>query len=181
MLVKHLFEIKMRRNKTSSCGRKMQRSKIMAKNTVDCECDNVVFVNITQSYGKLSSRRKIGLPPVKGRENVYECTRKYWKLSKAHADHTDYIAGVFRNEIKSVYEFADGKKWQKVRDCPDLADDEEVRENPKYKDERFAFSGKKPSPEVQHRYVGKGIDFDFGRNPVRYNFSRLEAKKRRRT
>lgn len=146
----------------------------MAKNTVDCGADNVVFVNITQSYGTLSRRKKNGLSPVKGRENVYECTRKYWKLSKARADNADYIAGVFKNDdgtwtIKSVCEFADGKKWQRVRDCPDLADDEEVRENPDYL-ERFAFSGKKPSPEVQHRYVGMCVDFSFGMNPVRYNF-----------
>ncbi len=146
----------------------------MAKKTVNCGADNVLFVNITQSYGTLLRRKKNGLPFVKGRDNVYECTRKYWKLCKAHADKADYIAGVSKNEdgtltIKSVYEFADRKKWQKVCDCPELADDDEVLKNPDYL-ERFAFSGKKPSPDVQHRYVGMCVDFSFGMNPVKYNF-----------
>lgn len=146
----------------------------MDKNTVDCGCDNVLFVNITQSYGTLMNRKRNRLPPVKGRENVYECTRKYWVLNKAHADKANYIVGVVKNElgiyiIKSVYEFADGERWMKVRYCPELADDEELQENPKYL-ERFAFSGKEVAPDVQQRYVDREIDFKFGTNPVKYNF-----------
>ena len=136
---------------------------------------NVVFVNITQSYGKLKNRRECGLPPVKGRENIYECTRKYWSLSKEHADRADYIAGCFdvggKNfKIISVYQFADTKKWMKVRYCPELADDEEVQENSDYM-ERFAFKGMKPpSREIQELFVGHFVDFSFGRKPVRYSF-----------
>ncbi|MBD5413601.1 MAG: hypothetical protein HDR52_04135 [Treponema sp.] len=135
----------------------------MDNNVVDCGCDNVVFVNITQSYRMLKYRS------IKGRENVYECTRKYWKLNKDKADRADYVVGVADGIVRSVYEFADRTKWREVRYCPELADDEELRENPNYLG-RFAFSGKETSSDVQQRYVGREIDFSFGMNPVRYNF-----------
>lgn len=135
---------------------------------------NVMFVNITQSYSELLDRKKRGLSPVKGRENIYECTRKYWKLSKAHADMADYVAGAVKNEngifvIRSVYEFADKGKWRKVWDCPDLADDEEVLENSDHMN-RFAFVGKEPSEDIKELFIGKCCPFVFKRQPVRYNF-----------
>ena len=135
----------------------------MDNNVVDCGCDNVVFVNITQSYRMLKYRS------IKGRENVYECTRKYWKLNKARADKADFIVGVADGIVRGVYEFADRKKWMEVRYCSELADDEKLQQNPEYL-KRFAFSGKEASPDVQQRYIGREIDFKFGMNPVKYNF-----------
>lgn len=137
--------------------------------TVECGTDNVLFVNVTKSYGMLLCRQNAGLPPIKGRENVYECTRKYWKLSKDKADMADYIVGVANGIVRGVYEFADKVKWREVRYCPELAEDDEVLENPKYM-ERYAFSGKEAASDIQKKYVGRKIDFTFGMNPVRYNF-----------
>ena len=77
--------------------------------------------------------------------------------------------GVADGIVRGVYEFADRKKWMEVRYCPELADDEELQQNPEYL-KRFAFSGKEASPDVQQRYIGREIDFKFGMNPVKYNF-----------
>ena len=135
----------------------------MDNNVVDCGCDNVVFVNITQSYRMLKYRS------IKGRENVYECTRKYWKLNKARADKADFIVGLRMASCVVCTSLPTGKKWMEVRYCPELADDEELQQNPEYL-KRFAFSGKEASPDVQQRYIGREIDFKFGMNPVKYNF-----------
>ena len=148
----------------SSCGCKAQMDKIMDKNMVNCGCDNVMFINITQSYRTLKSK------VVKGRENVYECTRKYWMIrNRARANKANYIVGVADGIVRGVYEFADRLKWKKARYCTELSNDEELRENPEYR-EYFAFSGKEAALDVQQRYVGKKIDFSFGNNPIIYNF-----------
>lgn len=143
----------------------------------------VMFVRIQRSYGELLNRQKLGKEPVKGRENIYQCTRKYWKVNKENAEQADYIAGVFRNDegiyiIKSVYK---NSEWKKVKDFPEMSDDEEVIENPKYLD-RFAFSGIEENvvePSVWKEYVGTALDFDFSNiRSFYYNYKTKGNKKR---
>ena len=86
----------------------------MDNNVVDCGCDNVVFVNITQSYRMLKYRS------IKGRENVYECTRKYWKLNKARADKADFIVGLRMASCVVCTSLPTGKSGWKCGIAPNL-------------------------------------------------------------
>lgn len=123
--------------------------------------EKIAFFSINISYARLSSGVII-----KGRENLYECIRKYWKLNPDKASEADYIAGVFHREIKGIYKnFPD---WKLVRDIEEFQDDEEVKKSPKYL-ERYALAHKKEDAEdlIKEKYIGKEFRL-YG--SVGYNF-----------
>lgn len=125
--------------------------------------EKIVFFSINISYARLSSGVII-----KGRENLYECIRKYWRLKKSieKVIEADYIAGVFHGEIKGIYKnFPD---WKLVRDIEEFQDDEEVNKCPKYL-ERYALAHEKEDAEdlIKEKYIGKEFRL-YG--SVGYNF-----------
>ena len=123
----------------------------------------IVFLDINESIKKLGNNN---------REDLYQCTRKYWKLSPQHASQADYIVGFADNEIKTIYR---ASKWEKIADCRDLLNDTEVIHNPNYKDTRYAFEGKSVN-ETEFKKISAELTKDIPKsrqNPVHYNFKAL--------
>lgn len=105
----------------------------------------VILLNISKSYNA-----KPGEDPIYIRENVYEMTRKYWKLNKEKANLADYTLGVANGKVVSVYK---NTQWENIEFNGSM-------------DERCGFVGEevKNSPFL-------GLDLSLYmrcQNPVRY-------------
>lgn len=66
--------------------------------------DKVVLLNISRCYNADEKEEDTYKRP-----NVYEMTRKYWKIDKDRAGLADYVCGVANGKIVSVYKDADWK------------------------------------------------------------------------
>ncbi|MBD5427744.1 MAG: hypothetical protein HDR39_00180 [Treponema sp.] len=128
--------------------------------TIDCGKDKVLFVCISKSYKRLGTE---------GRENLFECTRKYWKLDKQRAERADYVAGVYKGVVEAIYK---NSSWQQVGNMKEIRNDPEVKVNKDYLS-RFALTEKiEAEQNVKERYVGKKTEkkLFFG-NVVYFNYS----------
>lgn len=132
----------------------------MFMETIDCGKDKVLFVCISKSYKRLGTE---------GRENLFECTRKYWKLDKQRAERADYVAGVYKGVVEAIYK---NSSWQQVGNMKEIRNDPEVKVNKDYLS-RFALTEKiEAEQNVKERYVGKKTEkkLFFG-NVVYFNYS----------
>ena len=82
--------------------------------TISCGKDKVLFVCISKSYERLGT---------KGRENLFECTRKYWELDKQREERADYVAGVYKGVVEAIYK---NSSWQQVGNMKDIKNDPDV-------------------------------------------------------
>lgn len=98
------------------------------------ECDRILCVKV----GKVK------------RENLYEMTRKYWKLNMKRAANATHVLAVVNGIVEAVFI---PEKWF-------------LTENPKYIG-RYEFIGEE---EVDNEYIGKSVFSFYGRsqNPVKY-------------
>lgn len=60
--------------------------------------DKVILLNISRCYNATEKEEEIYKRP-----SIYEMTRKYWKVDKAHAEKAQYACGVANGIIVSVY------------------------------------------------------------------------------
>lgn len=61
--------------------------------------DRLIFVNIKESYeAMLNNDRRSPL----FRENLYECTRKYWRIAGEKANAATHILGCYRGKVIEV-------------------------------------------------------------------------------
>lgn len=102
--------------------------------------DYILLVNLNKSYNQAKAKG------VYKRYNIYESTRKYWKISSKKAIHVGYVLGVYRGIVRCVikvnsYSFVmraeDGTIFSKPRccfegeNCPDsLYMNKDVRDFP---------------------------------------------------
>lgn len=94
------------------------------------------------------------------KNELYEATRKYWRLSKGNAEKMTYVLAVVEGIVRGVFE---PKEWH--------VDEREENKNQKVK--RIAFRGEMASDEVWNQYVGKSISHyskTQGQNPTVYLF-----------
>lgn len=82
--------------------------------------DIILLVNLNQSYNQAKAKG------VYKRFDIYESTRKYWRISKNKAKHIDYVLGVYKGVVRCVikvesHEFVDqaddGTVFSKLRCC----------------------------------------------------------------
>lgn len=82
--------------------------------------DIILLVNLNQSYNQAKAKG------VYKRFDIYESTRKYWRISKDKAEHIDYVLGVYKGIVRCVirvesYKFVaqadDGTVFSKLRCC----------------------------------------------------------------
>lgn len=64
--------------------------------------DKVVLLNISRRY---NAEEKDG----HNSQNMYELTRKFWKIDKSHAEEADFAFGVANGKVVSVYR---NLRWQ---------------------------------------------------------------------
>ncbi|MBO4437482.1 MAG: hypothetical protein J5791_11440 [Fibrobacter sp.] len=119
----------------------------------------ILFVCINRSIKKIGQ---------KDRKDLFDCTRKYWKLSPDKADKADVVVAVANGEVMAAFKNCSG--WRKIGCWPDLQNDEEVKKNPNYSEKRYAFDGeeipmsKKEKDKIKMDFPG------FTGNPIRYNY-----------
>lgn len=84
------------------------------------------------------------------RGSIYECVRKYWRMSKQKAEMADYCLGVSHGKVIAVYK---PMIWQTV-------------EEGEYKG-RLMFEGEEVADSP---FLGEdfSLEFDHVQNPVRY-------------
>lgn len=58
--------------------------------------DNILLVNLNQSYNQTKAKG------VYKRNDIYESTRKYWKISREKAKQIDYVLGVYKGVVRCV-------------------------------------------------------------------------------
>ena len=82
--------------------------------------DNILLVNLNRSYNQTKAKG------VYKRNNIYESTRKYWKICREKAKQIDYVLGVYKGVVRCVikvekYSFVeqaeDGTLFSKPRCC----------------------------------------------------------------
>lgn len=132
----------------------------MESDVFDSKNGKVIFVCINQSYEKLIDGKI-----VKGRENAYECVRKYWPIKDVEkANEADFILGCREMKIVAVCK-KDARGWRKISEDSELKEefknDDEMKTNFRYWS-RYAFSGE--LIEESSRF-GKGSAFAKRKTP----------------
>lgn len=123
--------------------------------------EKIIYVCINRTYHDFMKGKK-----PKGRESLYECTRKYWSVNLNRANQAEYVAGVCGGIVRTIYK----KKgdWQLVSTFKEFKDDEELKEHPEYLS-RYAFIGDEAEKEIKEKYIEKPMQRRFfGR--VTYNY-----------
>lgn len=112
--------------------------------------DHLLLVSLNQSFNDAKATG------VYRRVNIYEKTRKYWKIQRSRASKVDYVLGVYKGIVRSVLK-VEGYSWS-------LYDDEK---NDSFKKERCSFHGVLVDDSP---YLNKDVsDYSFGSGgSVRY-------------
>jgi hypothetical protein len=103
-------------------------------------------------------------------DELYQCTRGLWRLSKSRAQHARYAFAVYKGEIKEVYaidRWVPGNKqtsdfWiTRLRHQGRIIDPKELIG-------RIEFIGKLAPDEVRFKYVGTTLPTRHSQNPILY-------------
>ena len=106
--------------------------------------DKVLLININGTYNAHTEERP----------NIYEATRKWWKLSVSRAINVEYVLSEYRGVVRAIFK---PQKWeQSTKDS-----------------KRWYFEGyeitEDNNPDVFHRYMNKSVPKAKGMaNPLRY-------------
>ena len=82
--------------------------------------DNILLVNLNQSYNQTKAKG------IYKRFDIYESTRKYWKINRDKSGHINYVLGVYKGIVrcvikvkshKFVHQAEDGTLFPKPRCC----------------------------------------------------------------
>ena len=110
----------------------------------------VIAININQTY-------RYGISA----NELYDCTRGIWRLSKSRAEHAQYAFAVYKGIIREVYEV---KQW-----FPAGSTKYQRRQfNTAQFINRYEFIGKVASDEIRDKYVNKQMPELHSQNPIRY-------------
>ena len=106
--------------------------------------DRVLTININGTYNLKSENHP----------NIYEATRKSWKLSPVRARKVDYVLSEYRGVVRAIFV---PEKWSHEKD----------------NDKRWMFEGyeitEENNPEVYRRYINKHLPKVKGtQNPLHY-------------
>lgn len=106
--------------------------------------DRVLTININGTYNR----------NYKGKESIYEATRKSWRLSPRRAEKVQYVLSEYRGVVRAIFV---PEKWEHEKD----------------NDKRWLFEGyeitEQNNPEIYHRYINKHLSKTKGtQNPIHY-------------
>ena len=110
----------------------------------------VVAININKTY-------RYGI----NAEDLYDCTRGIWRLSKERAEKAQYAFSVYQGVIKEVYKI---DRWFPAGSTTYVR----RRFKPINMLERYEFVGKLASDEIREKYVGREMPVRQSQNPIRY-------------
>ena len=110
----------------------------------------VIAINLNQTY-------KQGI----NADDLYDCTRGIWRLSREHAEKAHYAFAVYQSVIREVYEI---EQW-----LPAGSTTYQRRHfTPKHLQNRYEFLGKVAPKAVREQYVGRHMPEPSSQNPIRY-------------
>lgn len=124
--------------------------------------EKIIYVCINRTYEAFSRGIR-----AKGRETLYECTRKYWPVDLFKANKAEYIAGVCHGIIRTLCKRTE--PWKPVSSFKEFADDTEIKENLNLLN-RYAFTGVEAEQEMKDKYIGTRMHDRFRGNIVAYNY-----------
>lgn len=113
----------------------------------------LLMVNLNRTYNQKKAEG------VYKRPNMYEATRKYWRVDKQHADRVDYILGVFQGIVRIVIKPT--SKWKLAI----LAEN-----GMPFKQKRYEISGLTDDEVGNRLYLNRDVsNFPFGSgSAIRY-------------
>ena len=111
--------------------------------------ETLLLVSLNKSFDQAKANG------VYRRIDIYESTRKYWKISKNAPQEIKYVLGVYKGVVRSVIEVSSWE-WTNV-----------AEDGTKFKSDRCIFEGKLLNDSV---YLNKDVsDYPFGSGgAVRY-------------
>jgi len=112
--------------------------------------DRVVAININRTY-----RQGISA------DDLYDCTRGIWRLSRERAEKAQYAFAVYQGVIREVYEI---DKW--------LSAGSTKYQRRQFSQEslkgRYEFTGKVAPDRIRDKYVSEHMPERHTQNPIRY-------------
>jgi hypothetical protein len=118
----------------------------------------VVAININQQYKHVVSA-----------EDLYNCTRGIWRLSRERAGKARYAFAVYQGVIKEVYEI---EKWipvsQATREYWRERESAQGHDLSETHEGRSEFVGEVALEAVRKKYVGRRMPVRHSQNPIRY-------------
>lgn len=104
--------------------------------------DTLLLVSLNKSFDQAKANG------VYRRLDIYEATRKYWKIRKSAPHEINYVLGVYKGVVRSVIEVTSWK-WTSV-----------AEDGTKFKSDRCIFEGKLLNDSS---YLNKDVtDYPFG-------------------
>ena len=79
------------------------------------------------------------------RENIYEMTRKYWKIKLERASKATHVLAIINSEVEAVFI---PERWKYTEDSAHLG--------------RIEFTG---TEDIHSEYLGKSVKSFFGKSP----------------
>jgi hypothetical protein len=128
----------------------------------------VIAININRQF-----------PHVRSAEDLYQCTRGFWRLNMQRAEKAKYAFAVYQGLVKEVYEI---NRWLPASDelteyfsekSKSLGNEGKL-EKPRG---RYEFIGKLAPESIRQKYVGHRMPVAQTQNPIRYfNCSNIGEK-----
>lgn len=107
---------------------------------------------------------------IRNAEDLYNCTRGLWRVSKHHAERARYAFAVYQGVIKEVYEIdrwlpatPESKEFWRTRLTAQGKDPHAV-----INEGRYEFVGRIAASDVRDRYIGRRLPGRRAQNPIRY-------------
>jgi len=119
----------------------------------------VVAINIAEQY-----------PQVKNADELYNCTRGFWRLKRESAEKASYAFAVYKGVIKEVYEIDSWEpaKVQTGQISLSKLNSQTIETGTPINFGRYQFVGKIASENIRNKYVERHIPIVHGQSPILY-------------
>jgi hypothetical protein len=119
----------------------------------------VVAINIAEQY-----------PYVRNADELYKCTRGFWRLKRESAEKANYAFAVYKGVIKEVYEIDcwEPAKIQTGQISSNKLNSQAIENGTPINFGRYQFVGKIAPESVRNKYVERHIPITHGQIPILY-------------
>ena len=117
--------------------------------------EKVILIKINKSYEELNN-----LPKEIYEEELYDKTRKVWKINENRANSAEYVFALNHSKVIEVYKI---HNWKQVTE-----DNYRDLNVPEQLIGRCFFNGELADDEIRNKYIGKTILDNNSQNPIRY-------------
>jgi hypothetical protein len=121
--------------------------------------ESVVAINIAEQY-----------PLVRNADELYNCTRGFWRLKKESAEKANYAFAVYKGVVKEVYEIDcwEPAKVQTGQISLSKLNSRTVETSAAVSFGRYQFVGKIAPGSIRNKYLERHIPIVHGQSPILY-------------